>query len=545
LATAIAGAAGGNVTGTVDSLIQNTAIYALQSLAVTQVKRIADGFGTKDAAGNFVPTGQSEVVRGLLQGFVGCAGAAAANGSCSSGAAGAAGSVALNNLITLLLEPERKDPTTGRILPRSLDEQQARAQLIATLTGALVGALGGNANDASVAGQVETENNQNCAQDFCTGLVRPKTKEEYEKAKREEEEFLKTERGKAQLKAYGNITKLRECAGNRNLPGCATSEAKYRRLLGDIQAEELNSLYVKNQAHITITELINNAPDIDPVIRAKILDDYSSGKISRAKALEQTFAASTGTNLELGKFASENATTLAAFDAVLSRAAPLTVIADLSVTGGLTAYQIEQESKIKAFEESVASAQATASLQAKLLIETSAYGKLKNAKAGTVFIHLTTTEGAANGIATGGIKTERLTPDNRFGTAFYVGSSVQTSTAELEAHNASPKAGIVFVLNEKVAKILDLTDPATAQKYGYTGNPSTSAYSESQRIADLAKKEGYNVIKYNSVRDPSGVNLAILGNHNDVLKPHTVFTSAAPTAPRTPRSPRPPRPRRP
>jgi filamentous hemagglutinin len=40
LATAIAGAAGGNVTGTVDSLIQNTAIYALQSLAVTQVKRI-------------------------------------------------------------------------------------------------------------------------------------------------------------------------------------------------------------------------------------------------------------------------------------------------------------------------------------------------------------------------------------------------------------------------------------------------------------------------------------------------------------------------
>jgi uncharacterized membrane protein len=36
----IAGAAGGNVMGTVDSLIQNTAIYALQSLAVTQVKRI-------------------------------------------------------------------------------------------------------------------------------------------------------------------------------------------------------------------------------------------------------------------------------------------------------------------------------------------------------------------------------------------------------------------------------------------------------------------------------------------------------------------------
>jgi hypothetical protein len=154
----IAGAAGGNVTGTVDSLIQNTAIYALQSLAVTQVKRIADGFGSKDDAGNFVPTGQSEVVRGLLQGFVGCAGAAGAGGDCSSGAAGAAGSVALNNLITLLLEPEKKDPT-GRVIPRSLDEQQARAQLIATLTGALVGALGGNANDASVAGQVETENN--------------------------------------------------------------------------------------------------------------------------------------------------------------------------------------------------------------------------------------------------------------------------------------------------------------------------------------------------------------------------------------------------
>jgi hypothetical protein len=161
-----------------------------------------------------VPTGQSEVVRGLLQGFVGCAGAAAASGSCSSGAAGAAGSVALNNLITLLLEPEKKDPTTGRILPRSLDEQQARAQLIATLTGALVGALGGNANDASVAGQVETENN------YLTHDQLSERQKELKNCKSNQACVDEVTAKYAWLSAYQDLLVATACRGG-GLPGCS------------------------------------------------------------------------------------------------------------------------------------------------------------------------------------------------------------------------------------------------------------------------------------------------------------------------------------
>jgi filamentous hemagglutinin family protein len=168
LATALSGAAGANVTGALGSLVQGVAVNALQSLAVTEIKAIADSFFTPNpnGIGDGAPNAISEAVRTALQGLAGCAGAAASTslvsagvgGNCSSGALGASASVVLNNLITQLLQPEPRD-TNGNIIPRSLSDQQARTQLIATLTGALAGALGGNAGAASTAGVIETENN--------------------------------------------------------------------------------------------------------------------------------------------------------------------------------------------------------------------------------------------------------------------------------------------------------------------------------------------------------------------------------------------------
>jgi hypothetical protein len=92
-----------------------------------------------------------------LQALVGCAGAAQ-SGNCTSGALGAASSVVLNNLITALSTPEPRD-AEGNLIPRSLADQQTRTALIATLTGAIAGALGANASVASTAGTIETENN--------------------------------------------------------------------------------------------------------------------------------------------------------------------------------------------------------------------------------------------------------------------------------------------------------------------------------------------------------------------------------------------------
>jgi len=83
-ATALSGAAGGNVTGSLGSFAQAAAVNALQSLAVNRVKAIADSF--LDA--NRQPTVQSEAVRTALQALVGCAGAAP-TGNCASGALGA------------------------------------------------------------------------------------------------------------------------------------------------------------------------------------------------------------------------------------------------------------------------------------------------------------------------------------------------------------------------------------------------------------------------------------------------------------------------
>jgi filamentous hemagglutinin len=153
-ATALSGAAGGNVNGSLGSFAQAAAVNALQSLAVTQVKSIADSFF--DANGN--PTVRSEAVRTSLQALVGCAGAAP-TGNCASGALGAASSVVLNNLVTALLDPEERD-ANNNIIPRSLADQQARTALIATLTGAIAGALNVNAGVASTAGVIETENNE-------------------------------------------------------------------------------------------------------------------------------------------------------------------------------------------------------------------------------------------------------------------------------------------------------------------------------------------------------------------------------------------------
>lgn len=57
-----------------------------------------------------------------------------------------------------------------------------------------------------------------------------------------------------------------------------------------------------------------------------------------------------------------------------------------------------------------------------------------------------------------------------------------------------------------------------AKKWGYD---SKAPYSKSQAIARKAKNEGYNAIKYKSVRG-EGNNIAVLDNFNELLVPKMV-----------------------
>lgn len=165
IATAITGAAGSNVSGGLTSLVRGAAANVLQGLAVTKVKRIADSLTDKD--GN--ATAGSEGVRAALQAVVGCAGAAAGGSSCGSAATGAAASVVTNYLLTAFIDPKPEiDPKTSRPTDRSLEDQEARKNLVATLVAGIAAGSGLDVAAAVVAAQLETERNDLFGFTSCT-----------------------------------------------------------------------------------------------------------------------------------------------------------------------------------------------------------------------------------------------------------------------------------------------------------------------------------------------------------------------------------------
>ena len=132
--TALAVAAGGNVTGGAGQFAQNATVAYLQELGTNGVKQIADSLG-------------SEAARAALHAIVGCAGAAAGSQSCGAGAMGAAASSVLGTLLK---------PTEGM----SAQDRQARENLVTSLVAGIAEVAGRNAATATGAAQIEGENNQ-------------------------------------------------------------------------------------------------------------------------------------------------------------------------------------------------------------------------------------------------------------------------------------------------------------------------------------------------------------------------------------------------
>jgi filamentous hemagglutinin family protein len=146
--TALNGAAGSNVTGSFGSLVQASAVNALQGLGTQQVKQLVDGTPGDDTT--------REAVRAALQGIVGCAGqTAGGSGDCGSAAMGAAASVVLNNL----LKDGKTTATDKEGNALTLEAQQARDNLISTIVGAIAQNTGLNPGSAVTSAQIEGQNN--------------------------------------------------------------------------------------------------------------------------------------------------------------------------------------------------------------------------------------------------------------------------------------------------------------------------------------------------------------------------------------------------
>jgi len=132
--TALAVAAGSNVTGGIGQLAQNATIAYVQQLATNQVKQIADSLGSEEA-------------RAALHAIVGCAGAAAGGQACGAGAMGAAASSVIGSLMA---------PTTNMIA----EEREARDNLVSSLVAGVAAISGQDIATAAGAATIEVENNQ-------------------------------------------------------------------------------------------------------------------------------------------------------------------------------------------------------------------------------------------------------------------------------------------------------------------------------------------------------------------------------------------------
>ncbi len=108
-----------------------------------------------------------------------------------------------------------------------------------------------------------------------------------------------------------------------------------------------------------------------------------------------------------------------------------------------------------------------------------------------------------------GFDESKLNDRSRFGVAFYVSEDPLTTQAKLKFHKKDGSHTIRFSFSNEHAKILDLTNPATAAEWGYYGGEPTDG---TRNIGEKAKVKGYNVIRFRSERGP-GSNLAILSDY--------------------------------
>jgi RHS repeat-associated protein len=126
--------------------------------------------------------------------------------------------------------------------------------------------------------------------------------------------------------------------------------------------------------------------------------------------------------------------------------------------------------------------------------------------------------GAAENVLKG-IDLSFVSPNSRFGRAFYGAESGMTAVRE-----AGGKASHVirYSLALKGQKVLDFTNPEVAAKWGYEGGLGRKA---TQAIAKRARKEGFNAVAFPAVKG-KGTNYAIFDNFEEILQSEMVSPAA-------------------
>ncbi|WP_320046884.1 RES family NAD+ phosphorylase [uncultured Ilyobacter sp.] len=117
-----------------------------------------------------------------------------------------------------------------------------------------------------------------------------------------------------------------------------------------------------------------------------------------------------------------------------------------------------------------------------------------------------------------GIDPQYFDAGARFGRAFYLAEKPGTAVAELAHHGIEAAYGIRYALKVDAMKVLDLSDAATAARWGYVGGEITDA---TISIGARAREAGFNAIRFPSVR-VEGANLAILSDFDTLLVPQMV-----------------------
>jgi filamentous hemagglutinin len=260
LATAITGAASGNVTGSLESLGTAVLLNVAQSLVTNKVKTMVEKISDANAR---------ETTRAALQAVVACAGASASGGDCGASALGAATSVVLNNLLRTGQTPATdKD---GK--PLSLEEQQERTDLVVSLIAGLTLAGDGDVTSAANAGRIESENNAIVVDGANYQLVASTSAEE---SRRSWQRFFTSEQGKLALEVYASERATKSCLGNGSSTSCNASQQKLNTLItafGDAKTvnQQLNAFMVDDLVGIASSALQIVGPQNAPAFLGDVL----------------------------------------------------------------------------------------------------------------------------------------------------------------------------------------------------------------------------------------------------------------------------------
>ncbi len=127
--------------------------------------------------------------------------------------------------------------------------------------------------------------------------------------------------------------------------------------------------------------------------------------------------------------------------------------------------------------------------------------------------------------------------NNRFADGFYVAQEAETAIVEVTYHggNMAESSVIRFSMDNSKLKVLDLTDPniAKAWKYdealkyendvvkGVIKANNLSKYDKTIELANRAREQGYNAIKFHSQR-ADGINMVIY--ETSEIPVNSVFT---------------------